>query len=363
MSEHESTTTLLEVRDLCKHFPIKRGNAKSASIGGTIRAVDGVDLSVSSGETLGIVGESGCGKSSLAQTLLRLEEPTSGQVAFKGADVVRMNRKELKAFRRKAQIVLQDPFESLNPRMSVGDIVTEPWTIHRGVVASADRRKEASKLLERVGLRPDYLNRAPGQFSGGQRQRISIARALALEPELLILDEPVSALDMSVQAQVLNLLQDLQQRLGLAYIFISHDLAVVRHVSDRIVVMYLGRVVETGDAAEVFDRPTHPYTQALLSAIPSAEVRHNSSHRIILRGDLPSASAPPSGCRFRTRCWKATEKCANEEPQLIDRLGTGHPSACHYPGLRSSDTAEPPAPGQTPRVSVSTSVVAPTSME
>jgi oligopeptide transport system ATP-binding protein len=320
---------LLQVRDLVKHFPLTQGIIFKKVIG-HVQAVDGVSFDLNRGETLGLVGESGCGKSTLAKLLMRLEEPTSGQAFFKGEDIFAMDAKRLRQLRRDIQIVLQDPYSSLNPRMTVGDIVGEPFEIHKDVAPKGSRRQKVQELLEVVGLDPDHLSRYPHQFSGGQRQRIGIARGLALRPEIIVCDEPVSALDVSVQAQVVNLLESLQDEFGLAYLFIAHDLSVVRHISDRVAVMYLGRIVEEGDQAEVYERSCHPYTQALLSAVPSPDpALRDAGDRIVLEGDVPSPANPPSGCRFRTRCWKAQEICATDDPELKPRAAA-HPDACHF---------------------------------
>jgi oligopeptide transport system ATP-binding protein len=327
---------ILEVRDLVKHFPLTKGIVLKQRVG-EIRAVDGVSFDLHRGETLGVVGESGCGKSTLARLLMALERPTSGSVVFKGKDIARLRGRALKAMRRNIQLVMQDPYTSLNPRMTVGDIVAEPYEIHSEVAPKGSRRQKVQELLEVVGLDPDHVNRYPHQFSGGQRQRIGIARGLALRPEILVCDEPVSALDVSIQAQVINLLSRLQDEFDLAYVFIAHDLSVVRHISDRVAVMYLGKIVELGADLEIYDRPTHPYTQALLSAVPVPDPQGRENRkRIILTGDVPSPANPPSGCRFRTRCRKAQDRCAQEEPLLEVRsgagagAGAGHLSACHF---------------------------------
>jgi len=321
---------VLEVRDLTKHFPLTRGVVLKRQIG-AVHAVDGVDLTLHRNETLGLVGESGCGKSTLAKLIMGLEQPTSGEILVQGRNLAKVSAEQLRRARRNIQMVMQDPYTSLNPRMTVGDIVGEPFQIHPDVAPRADRRRLVEELLDLVGLNPDHINRYPHQFSGGQRQRIGIARALALRPEIIVCDEPVSALDLSIQAQVINLLERLQSELGLAYIFIAHDLSVVRHISDRVAVMYLGRIVETGVDTEIYDHPTHPYTQALLSAVPVPDpLLRDRRDQIILEGDVPSPADPPSGCRFRTRCWKARELCAQEEPALVVRDGSPHPSACHF---------------------------------
>jgi oligopeptide transport system ATP-binding protein len=325
--------TLLEIRGLQKHFPLTQGVLFKRTIG-HVRAVDGVNMTLRRGETVGLVGESGCGKSTVSKLLVALEKPTGGSILYKGRDVATMSARALKEYRREVQIIFQDPYSSLNPRMTVGDIVAEGWSVHSDIAPRRDRLKRTQDLLDRVGLNPDYVNRYPHQFSGGQRQRIGIARALALQPEIIVCDEPVSALDVSVQAQVVNLLEDLQDEFGLSYLFIAHDLSVVRHISDRVAVMYLGSIVEEGTDEQVYTTPSHPYTQALLSSVPLHEPHlRGQKDRILLQGDVPSPADPPSGCRFRTRCWKAQDICATEPPQLIDR-GQGHPSACHFAEAR-----------------------------
>jgi oligopeptide transport system ATP-binding protein len=323
---------MLEVRDLVKHFPIERGVVFRSAVG-QVKAVDGVSFTLARGETLGIVGESGCGKSTLAKLLLRLEPATAGAALLDGRDIFAMQGAELIAYRRQVQMVMQDPYTSLNPRMTVGDIIGEPFEIHPEVVPKRARAERVRELLDLVGLNPEHISRYPHQFSGGQRQRIGIARALALEPRLVVCDEPVSALDVSIQAQVINLLEKLQAQLGLSYIFIAHDLSVVRHISDRVAVMYLGRIVETGTVEDIYQHATHPYTQALLSAAPEPDPALRGGSRMIrLEGDVPSPANPPSGCRFRTRCWKAQERCSLEEPALIARRAESPSqlSACHF---------------------------------
>jgi len=325
---------VLETRNLVKHFPITQGVVFRTRMG-AVRAVDGVDIQLRRGETLGIVGESGCGKSTLARLLVGMEKPTSGEVIVRGENIARLSGQSMRRARRNIQMVLQDPYSSLNPRMTVGDIVGEPFEIHPDAVPRAGRTRAVQELLDVVGLNPDHINRYPHQFSGGQRQRIGIARALALRPEIIVCDEPVSALDVSIQAQVINLLENLQRELGLSYIFIAHDLSVVRHISDRVAVMYLGKIVETGYHMAIYEQPTHPYTQALLSAVPVPDPRlRGRRDQIMLEGDVPSPADPPSGCRFRTRCWKAQPYCADHEPLLQIRQRSPHPSACHYAEIR-----------------------------
>jgi oligopeptide/dipeptide ABC transporter ATP-binding protein len=325
---------LLEVEGLVKHFPITRGVVFHKQVG-AVKAVDGVSFTLSRGETLGIVGESGCGKSTLARLLMQLERPTAGRALLNGRNIFDVTGPELRKLRRNFQMVMQDPYTSLNPRMTVGDIIGEPFEIHPDVAPKGSRQGRVRELLDLVGLNPEHINRYPHQFSGGQRQRIGIARALALRPEIVICDEPVSALDVSIQAQVINLLEQLQRDLGLSYIFIAHDLSVVRHISDRVAVMYLGRFVEVGTSDEIYKRATHPYTQALLSAVPVPDPSTRNARNVIrLEGDVPSPANPPSGCRFRTRCWKARDICATETPELISRPDADpHLSACHFADL------------------------------
>ncbi len=332
-----TTDVVLTVRGLKVYFPIKKGILIDRQVG-AVKAVDGVDLDIPRGRTFGLVGESGCGKSTLGRAVLRLVEPTDGEVIFDGVDVAGLGPEELRQIRRRMQMVFQDPLASLNPRQSVETIITEPLRAH-GI--SYDKSTKVREVLDLVGMPASAATRYPHEFSGGQRQRIGIARAIALEPELIIADEPVSALDVSIQAQVINLLEELQDELGLAYLFIAHDLSVVRHISDRVAVMYLGKIVEIGDRRDIYAEPTHPYTQALLSAVPIADpALRGKRERIVLEGDIPSPANPPSGCRFRTRCWKAQEICAEEDPALIDRFGHGHPSACHFAEPRAVIKAE-----------------------
>lgn len=322
---------LLRIEDLRVHFPVRSVVLKRTI--GSVRAVDGVDLSIAEGETLGVVGESGCGKSTLGRAILRLVEPTGGRIFFEGREITGLAQSALRPFRSRMQIVLQDPFSSLNPRMTVRSIIAEPLNVH-DVGDRASRQLRVDELLDLVGLDLEHGDRFPHEFSGGQRQRIGIARALALDPKLLVLDEPVSALDVSIQAQIINLLDRLQRELGLAYLFIAHDLSVVRHICDRVAVMYLGKVVETGTQEDVYERPVHPYTQALLSAVPVPDpARRGSRSRIVLTGDVPSPQDPPSGCRFRTRCHRAEDRCAQEVPELRVREVGEHESACHFAAL------------------------------
>ncbi|WP_410811906.1 ABC transporter ATP-binding protein [Micromonospora sp. 067-2] len=333
--------TILSVDNLVKHFPIQQGVLFQRQVG-AVKAVDGVSFELRRGETLGVVGESGCGKSTLARLLMRLETPTSGQVTLEGRDLFKASGSELRRLRRNMQMVMQDPYTSLNPRMTVGDIIGEPFEIHRDAAPRGSRERRVQELLDVVGLNPEHINRYPHQFSGGQRQRIGIARALALRPEIIVCDEPVSALDVSIQAQVINLLEKLQDEFGLSYIFIAHDLSVVRHISDRVAVMYLGRIVELGTEDEIYERATHPYTQALLSAVPVPDPDAREQRNMIrLVGDVPSPADPPSGCHFRTRCWKAQDICATEDPQLVPHAADPHPSACHFADLRPTETPTP----------------------
>ncbi|AOR32284.1 dipeptide/oligopeptide/nickel ABC transporter ATP-binding protein [Streptomyces fodineus] len=325
---------LLEVSGLTKHFPVKGGFPIRRTIG-AVQAVDGVDITVHAGESFGLVGESGCGKSTTGRLITRLLEPTGGTISYRGRDISHATRKELAPIRSEIQMIFQDPYSSLNPRQTVGKIISGPMEIN-DIQPEGGREKRVRELLEIVGLNPEHFNRFPHEFSGGQRQRIGVARALALEPKLIVADEPVSALDVSIQAQVVNLLQKVQEELGIAFLFIAHDLAVVRHFSQRVAVMYLGKIIEVGDRDSIYTRPRHPYTHALLSAVPEVNLSQDDTagrERIRLAGDVPSPISPPSGCRFRTRCWKAQDKCATEEPPLVQISGNreGHLTACHFP--------------------------------
>jgi len=321
--------TLMEVRDLYKHFPIHAGFFRRQV--GAVKAVDGVSFDVLRGETLGLVGESGCGKSTTARVLLRLLDATSGSITFEGREISNIKGSELKALRREMQMIFQDPYSSLNPRKTVGTIIADPFVIHGTKQTKAERKAAVQELMDIVGLNPEHYNRYPHEFSGGQRQRIGVARALALKPKVIVADEPVSALDVSIQAQVLNLLRELQRDLGLTLIFIAHDLSVVRHMCDRVAVMYLGRIVELASSEQLYTHPRMPYTGALMSAVPVADPRLAASKkRQVLAGDVPSPTNPPPGCRFHTRCWKAQEICRNEDPPLTAKDG-GNLAACHFP--------------------------------
>jgi oligopeptide/dipeptide ABC transporter ATP-binding protein len=323
---------LVNIEDVYKHFPIKQGIIFQREVA-RVHAVDGVSLEVRRGETLGIVGETGCGKSTLARCITGLHPVTKGRIDFDGTDITKLSRRQMKTFRRDVQMIFQDPYGSLNPRRRVGSIIGDPFTIHN-IADGAERKRRVQELMELVGLNPEHFNRFPAEFSGGQRQRIGVARALALRPKLIVCDEPVSALDVSIQAQVINLLKDLQRELGLTYVFIAHDLSVVRHVSDRVAVMYLGKISELSDGETLYERPRHPYTNALLSAASIADPdRAEKRERIVLFGDVPSPINPPSGCRFHPRCPKAQERCTTDEPVLSVRDGDvdSHVTACHFP--------------------------------
>lgn len=323
------TEPILKLEGLKKHFNTTTGGAfnKQKAV---LKAVDGIDLEVAPGETIGLVGESGCGKTTAGRTILKLYEPTDGKIIFDGEDITNLSAAKMKPYRRQMQMIFQDPYASLNPRQTVGTIIANMFDI-QGMTPPGGVENEVRGLMERVGLNPEHINRYPHEFSGGQRQRIGVARAIALKPKLIVADEPVSALDVSIQAQVVNLLEDLQNEFKLSYIFVAHDLSVVQHISDRVVVMYLGKVMEQADKVDLFNKPRHPYTKALLSAVPVADpIEGRKRERIMLQGDLPSPINPPSGCVFNTRCWKATDKCRSEVPQLLE-ISPKHKVACHFP--------------------------------
>jgi oligopeptide/dipeptide ABC transporter ATP-binding protein len=339
---------LVQVDNLVKHFPIRSGGLLGRTVG-QVQAVDGVSLTIGRGQTLGLVGETGCGKSTLARCIAGLIPVTSGTVTFEGNNITNLSRRAMQPYRREIQMIFQDPYGSLNPRRRVGSIIGEPFAVHK-TSSGAARKRKVQELMERVGLNPEHYNRFPAEFSGGQRQRIGVARALALQPKLIICDEPVSALDVSIQAQVLNLLSDLQDDFGLSYLFIAHDLEVVRHVSHAVTVMYLGRIAESGPKDTVYDAPRHPYTNALLSAVPSADPEAAAARqRIILTGDVPSPINPPSGCRFHPRCPKAQDLCSQQEPQLEVKAGDppGHQTACHFPVAQGETFARAGRAGRT----------------
>ncbi len=334
---------LMQVEGLTKHFPIMGGFPFKRQVG-AVQAVDGIDMSVLPGESFGLVGESGCGKSTTGRLLTRLLEPTRGKISYRGRDITHASRKQMAPVRSEIQMIFQDPYSSLNPRQTVGSIIGNPMEVN-GINPPGGREKRIQEMLETVGLTPEHYNRFPHEISGGQRQRIGVARALALNPKLIVADEPVSALDVSIQAQVVNLLQKVQRDMGIAFVFIAHDLAIVRHFSQRLAVMYLGKIVEVGDRDSIYQRPRHPYTHALLSAVPEAKLEDSEEvqrERIRLAGDVPSPINPPSGCRFRTRCWKAQDKCATQDPPLVQISGNtaGHLTACHFPEEGSTTARE-----------------------
>jgi oligopeptide/dipeptide ABC transporter ATP-binding protein len=354
---------LLRLTDVVKHFPVKSGSLRRSR--DVVHAVDGVSLEVARGETLGLVGETGCGKSTLARCVARLFDITSGQIVFDGTDISKMSMRQMRPVRREVQMIFQDPYGSLNPKRRVGSIIGDPFAIH-GVASGQERKRRVQELMELVGLNPEHYNRFPAEFSGGQRQRIGVARALALKPKLIICDEPVSALDVSIQAQVINLLSDLQNQLDLTYIFIAHDLSVVRHVSDRVALMYLGKVAEIAPSEEIYQRPRHPYANALLSAVPVPDPAVSRRDRIILAGDVPSPINPPSGCRFHPRCPKAQDRCVTDVPDLIARLGDSeaHRAACHFPVAEGEDlTKARPRIADSERVIESSGLAAPVSVD
>lgn len=323
------TEPILKLEGLKKYFETTAGGAFSRKKG-VVKAVDGIDLEILPGQTVGLVGESGCGKTTVGRTVLKLYEPTEGKIIFQGQDITKLNRKHMKPLRAQMQMIFQDPFASLNPRQTIGTIIAATFEI-QGITPPGGVKQEVQRLMERVGLNPEHVNRYPHEFSGGQRQRIGVARAIALKPKLIVADEPVSALDVSIQAQVVNLLDDLQEEFGMSYLFVAHDLSVVQHISDRVVVMYLGKVMEEANKKDLFRNPRHPYTKALLSAVPVPDPKKaRARERIILQGDLPSPMNPPPGCVFNTRCWKVQEKCRVEIPQLLT-VASGHRLACHFP--------------------------------
>ena len=321
-------SALFEIRNLKKHFPIKERNIFK-STKGFVKAVDGISFDINQGETVGLVGESGCGKTTAGRTLIRLLEPTEGQLIFKGEDISHKSPKAMRKIRSQMQIIFQDPYSALNPRQTIGKIISAPFEI-QGIEPNGGVKREVQSLMERVGLNPEHFNRYPHEFSGGQRQRIGIARAIALKPSFIVADEPVSALDVSIQSQIINLLDDLKREEGITFAFIAHDLSVIQHISDRVIVMYLGKIMEISDSINLYQSPRHPYTKALLSAVPQADPKlEKSRERIILKGDLPSPANPPSGCVFRTRCWKAQDVCATKVPELL-QVGQSQ-VACHFP--------------------------------